>query len=65
MTGYPHDGQVGRPPDHSWMVVAWVLPMVVAIGITVATAGFGAMFIVVAIMIGLVATVLHRRGRSD
>lgn len=65
MTGYPHDGPVRRPPDHSWMLAAWVLPMVVAILVTIATAGFGAMFIVVAIMIGLVATVLHRGGRGE
>ncbi|HEV8555672.1 MAG TPA: hypothetical protein VGR06_04645 [Actinophytocola sp.] len=47
------------------MLAAWVLPMVVAILVTIATAGFGAMFIVVAIMIGLVATVLHRGGRGE
>jgi len=42
-----------------------VLPMVVAILVTIATAGFGAMFIVVAIMVGLVGTVLHHRGRNE
>lgn len=52
--------QPDRPVDHSWMLAAWVLPLVVAFAITIATAGAGAMFIVVAIVIGLVATALYR-----
>lgn len=64
MTGFPHDGPVRRPADHGWVLTTWVLPLVVAIGFTVATAGFGAIFIPIAIVIGLVSTVLHRRGRG-
>lgn len=59
MTNNSEHGPVRRPPDHSWILSAWVLPLVVAFGITVVTAGFGAMFIVVAIMIGVGATLLH------
>jgi len=62
MTSKPHNGPVRRPVDHSWMLVGWVLPLAVAFGITIATAGFGAMFIVVAIMIGLASTLLHFLG---
>lgn len=59
MNGNQPDRPVHRPADHSWMLAAWVLPLLVAFAITVATAGAGAMFIVVAIVIGVVATVLH------
>jgi hypothetical protein len=59
------NGPARRPADHGWILAAWVLPLVVAIGLTVATAGFGAIFIPVALMIGLVATLLHHRGRDD
>ena len=64
MSGNSYESPIRRPADRSWMLAAWVLPLVVAFGITLATAGFGAMFIVVAIIIGLVSTVLHflRRG---
>ena len=65
MTGNAQNGPVRQPADHSWVMAAWVLPMVVAVGITIATAGFGAMFIVVAIMIGLAATALHFVGRNQ
>ena len=65
MTRNPHESPIRRPADHSWMLAAWVLPLVVAFGITVATAGFGAMFIVVAIMIGVGATLLHFFGPSE
>ena len=65
MTGSSHDSPVHRPADHSWMLAAWVLPLVVAVGITIATAGFGAFVIVVAIMIGLISTALHRWGPSE
>lgn len=65
MTGYPHDGPVRPPADHGWILVGWVLPLVVAIGFTLATAGFGAIFIPVAIVIGLLATVLHHRRRTE
>lgn len=64
MNGNQPDRPVHRPVDHSWMLAAWVLPLVVAFGITIATAGAGAMFIVVAIVIGLVATALHYRGSN-
>lgn len=59
MTGYPHDGRVRRPVDHSWVLTAWVLPLVVAVAVTVVTAGFGALTIPVAVIVGLVATALH------
>jgi energy-converting hydrogenase Eha subunit A len=65
MTGYSHDSPVHRPVDHSWMLAAWVLPLVVAFGITVVTAGFGAVTILAAIMVGLVSTALHRWGPSE
>ncbi|HEU5469496.1 MAG TPA: hypothetical protein VFV67_02500 [Actinophytocola sp.] len=41
-----------------------MLPLVIAIGLTLATAGFGAIFIPMAIVIGVLATVLHRRPRT-
>jgi hypothetical protein len=47
------------------MLAAWVLPLVVAVGITIVTAGFGAFVIVVAIMIGLISTALHWWGPSE
>jgi hypothetical protein len=59
MNGYPHDGPIRRPADHSWILTAWVLPLVVAVGVTIATAGFAAIAIAIAIMIGVVSTVLH------
>jgi hypothetical protein len=65
MTGYPHDGPVRRPADHGWVLGAWVLPLLVAVGFTVATAGFGAIFIAVAIVIGFVSTALHYHGRGE
>lgn len=63
-TNNPRNGPVPRPADHSWILAAWVLPLVVAVGFTVATAGIGAIFIVIAIMIGLAATVVHHSGRD-
>jgi hypothetical protein len=65
MTGYPHDSPIHRPADHSWMLAAWVLPLVVAVGITIVTFGFAAITIAVAIMIGLVSTGLHFWGPSE
>ena len=65
MTGYPHDRNVHQPADHGWILAAWVLPLVVAIGLTLATAGFGAIFIPVAIVIGVLATVLHHGRRTE
>jgi hypothetical protein len=65
MTGYPHNGPARRPADHGWVLTTWVLPLVVAIGLTIATAGFGAIFIAIALMIGLVSTVLHRLGHNE
>ena len=65
MPGYPHNGPVRRPADHGWVLTGWVLPLVVAVGLTVATAGFGAVFIPVAIVIGLLATVLHHWRRTE
>lgn len=65
MTGYPHNGHVRRPADHGWILTAWVLPLVIAIGLTLATAGFGAIFIPIAIVIGLLATVLHLWRRTE
>jgi hypothetical protein len=59
MTGYPNNRPARRPVDHSWMVGAWVLPLAIAIVITILTAGFGALTIMVAIMVGVVSTVLH------
>jgi hypothetical protein len=59
MNGRTHDGPVRRPPDNSSMLTLWVAPMAVATGITIATAGFAAFTIVVAIMISLVATVVR------
>ena len=62
MTGYSHDSPIHQPADHSWILTAWVLPLAVAVGITILTFGFGALFIAVAIVIGLVSTALHRWG---
>jgi hypothetical protein len=50
--------------DHGWVVTAWVLPLAVAIGFSIATAGFGAITIPFAIMIGLISTVLRFSGRN-
>lgn len=55
MNSHTHD----HPTDHGWVLTAWVLPLSVAAVITMLTFGFGAMFIGVAIVVGLVATVLH------
>ena len=59
MNGSSHDGPARRPADHNWLLTAWGLPLAVAIGFTVLTAGIGVIAIVIAIMIGLVSTVLH------
>ncbi len=59
MTGYPRDGQPHQPTDRSWLLAAWGVPLAVAAAITIATAGFGALVFVVAIVVGVVATVLH------
>lgn len=64
MSGNPNDSSAGRTVDHSWLLVAWGLPLLIGLGITVVTAGFGAMAIVVALMIGTVSTVLHLGGRG-
>ena len=65
MTSRSQDSSAHRSPDHRWVLTAWVLPLAVAGGITVVTAGFGAITIVVAVMIGLVATALHRWGPGE
>ncbi len=62
MTGYSHNDPIRRPADHSWVLAVWVLPLVLAIGFTIITAGFGAIAIPFVIVIGLVASVLHRSG---
>jgi hypothetical protein len=64
MAQYANDGPARRPVEHAWLVTAWVLPLVVAIGFSIATAGFGAITIPFAIVIGLVSTVLHFAGRN-
>lgn len=64
MTGQTHDGPVRRPVDHTSLLTIWVAPMAVAIGISIATVGFAAFTIVVAIMISLVATVVHHSERN-
>jgi len=65
MTGHSHDSSARRNSDHRWVLTAWVLPLAVALGITIVTAGFGALTIVVAIMIGVISTALHRWGPSE
>jgi hypothetical protein len=60
-----HHGPVRRPADHGWVLAAWVLPLAVAIGFTVMTAGIGVVVIPIAIAIGLLATVVHHWGRSE
>ena len=64
MTGSAHDGPASGPRSTSWLVTAWVVPLAIAGGITVVTAGFGAITIAVAVMVGLVATALHFVGRA-
>ena len=56
---------VHRPADRGWLLAAWGIPLGVAAVITVVTAGFGVLTIPVAVMVGLIATVLHfaRRAR--
>lgn len=65
MTGHSQDSSAHRGADHSWVLTAWGLPLAVAIGITIVTAGFGAITIVVAIMIGLISTALRRWGPRE
>jgi len=65
MTGQTPDGPVSRPADHTSLLTIWVAPLAVAVGITIATAGFAAFAIVVAIMISLVATVVHHSERNQ
>lgn len=64
MSDYSRNDSQRRPAGGSWVIMAWVLPLAIAIGLTVATAGFGAITIAIAIIIGLVATVLHFAGRG-
>ena len=61
------DNPVRRQRNTNWMITAWMVPLAVAAGITVLTAGFGAITIAVAIAVavGLVATALHFVGRRD
>jgi len=65
MTGHSQDSSAHRRVDHSWVLGAWVLPLAIAIGITILTGGFGAITIVVAIMIGLISTALRRWGPRE
>lgn len=59
MSSSSHNGPARRSTDHSWVLAAWVLPLAVGIGFTVLTGGIGVIAIVIAMMIGLVSTVLH------
>ena len=59
-----HAPVLGPAPDSGWILAGWVLPLVVAIGLILATAGFGAIFIPVVIVIGLLSTV-HRWRRTE
>lgn len=59
MTGYPRGGRPRRPVDRSWLLAAWGVPLAAAAAITIMTAGFGALVFVAAVMVGIVATVLH------
>lgn len=65
MTGYPQNGRARRPANHSWLLAAWGVPLAVAAVITIATAGFGALTFVVAIVVGVVATALHLGQRGS
>ena len=65
MTSSAHDDPVRRPRSTNWLITAWVVPLAIAAGITVLTAGFGAITIPVAIAVGLVATALHFAGRRS
>ncbi|HKN53628.1 MAG TPA: hypothetical protein VJX66_14085 [Amycolatopsis sp.] len=50
-----------RQHDHSWMLVAWVLPVTIAAVLTVVSGGFLAITLPVALAIGVVATLTHSR----
>lgn len=65
MTGPAHDDPVQGTGRGNWLITAWVVPLAIAAGITVVTAGFGAITIAVAVAVGLVATALHFVGRRD
>lgn len=64
MTTDPRGGLARPPKDHGWVLTAWVLPLVLAVGFAFATAGLGAIFIPIAIVIGLAATAVHFAGRT-
>lgn len=58
-----------QPDNHQWVWVGWVLPMSIALVLTILTAGFLLPFFVVAIGLGIVATVMaavnhHQERRS-
>lgn len=59
MTGTSREGPAHRSSDHSWLLAAWGVPLAIAAVITIATAGFGGLVFVAAIIVGIVATVAH------
>lgn len=59
MTDYRRGGQTRHPTDKNWVPSWWLLPLAIALGVTILTAGFAALTFVVAVVVGLVATALH------
>jgi len=51
-----------RRHDHTWVLTAWVLPMAVAAALTAVSGGLLAITLPVALVIGILLTVLHGRG---
>ncbi|WIY02823.1 hypothetical protein QRX60_02795 [Amycolatopsis mongoliensis] len=61
----PHDvPRRYRHRDHTWVLGAWVLPLAVAAALTAVSGGLLAITLPVALVVGIVATVLHLRDRA-
>ena len=53
-----------RHRDHAWIFAAWMVPLAVAAALTALSGGLLAITLPVALIIGIVATVLHPRDRA-
>ncbi|MEU5261263.1 hypothetical protein [Amycolatopsis sp. NPDC021455] len=53
-----------RRHDHTWVLGVWVLPIAVAAALTALTGGLLAITLPVAVVVGIVGTVLHLRDQA-
>lgn len=61
MTESPKVPRQYRHRDHTWIMTAWVLPLAVAAAVTAMSGGLLAITLPVALVVGIIATVVHLR----